>query len=323
METHFPEKTPSVYESRTVEFLRELGEVPLLHHRTPVEARRTLEALQSPPGPTPGVRFENIWIPTRFGEISLRLIRPTGHEEDLPAIVYFHGGGWVLGSENTHQRLCGDLARGAGAVVVFVNYTSSPEARFPAALEQGYSGLKYLVENGKSLGIDSSRLAIAGDGAGGNLATVIARWVLERGGPALLFQVLFYPMTDAALETASCLDFAEGPWLTRATMEWFWEAYEPDPVRRLDADHSPLRTPFEKLRGLPPVLLITGENDMLRDEGEAYGRRLTGAGVDVTTVRFVGAIHDFAMLNALAETSAARDAIDLAVLKLREAFAPH
>lgn len=313
----------SVLDPTTENFIRSLKGSKPIHQLSPVEARQILEKVQSNQGPSPGVEMRRIDLSTRFGEVSLRIVRPVGQKEQLPGILYVHGGGWVLGSGNTHQRLVGELARGAGAVVVFVNYSLSPEAKFPTALEQCYAAAKAMAEHAREWGIDASRLALVGDSAGGAMATVLARWALERGGPKFLYQVLLYPVTDAAMETESYKTFADGPWLTRAAMEWFWSSYQPDADKRGDPDLSPLRTPLERLKGLPPALIITGENDVLRDEGEAYGRRLTEAGAEAATVRFLGAIHDFMMLNPLAETTVTRDAVELAVAKLHSAFMVH
>jgi acetyl esterase len=239
----------------------------------------------------------------------------------LPVIVYFHGGGWILGNERTHDRLIRELARDARAAVVFVKYTPSPEARFPVPVEQGYAATRYVAEHGARFGLDPTRLAIAGDSVGGNMAAVVARLAKERGGPEIRLQALFYPVTDARFDTASYQQFAEGPWLTRREMQWFFDAYAPDPADRERPDVAPLRTPIERLRGLAPALVIVDENDVLRDEGEAYAHLLMNAGVPVKAVRVLGTIHDFMMLNAIADTPPTRAAITLAGAELRAALA--
>jgi acetyl esterase len=235
--------------------------------------------------------------------------------------MYFHGGGWVLGDADTHDRLVREIADGANAAVVFVNYTPSPEARYPEAIEESYAATKWIAENGGTLAIDSTRLAVAGDSAGGTLAAAVTLLAKERGGPPIALQVLFYPVTDAALDTSSYEEFASGYFLTREAMRWFWDHYAPDPTTRMEPTASPLRASVEQLTGIAPAMVITGECDVLRDEGESYARKLTQAGVRVTAMRMLGTIHDFAMLNALAGTPAARSAISHANAALRSAFA--
>jgi acetyl esterase len=255
------------------------------------------------------------------GILSLRIVRPQGCAEALPAILYFHGGGWVLGDRETHDRLIRELAEAAHAAVVFVDYTPSPEATFPAAIEQAYFATGYVAERGRELNLDGSRIAVAGDSAGGNIAAAVTLLAKQRRGPAILFQTLFYPVTDAACESDSYIEFASGPWLTKQAMLWFWNSYTPDASDRTKITASPLRATADELKGLPPALVITSDNDVLRDEGEAYASRLHEAGVRVTAVRFLGTIHDFVMLNALADSPAARGAVALAGAMLRSAFA--
>ena len=254
------------------------------------------------------------------GEVSVRIYRPKGSRKNLPVVMYFHGGGWVLGSKNTHDRLLRDLVNGTNAGFVFVNYTPSPEAQFPIPMEQAYAATTYVAEHGKEFGFDTSRLAVAGDSVGGNMVAVVTQLAKERRGPTIKFQVLFYPATDASLSQKSYEEFADGPWLTTAAMVWFWDAYAPNKEDRKKTTASPLSATIEQLQGLPPALVIVDEYDVLRDEGEEYARKLTQAGVDVTAVRFLATHHDFAMLNALADTPAARAAIQLASQKLTEVF---
>jgi len=236
-------------------------------------------------------------------------------------VMYFHGGGWILGSKNTHDRLIREIANGANVALVFVNYTPSPEAKYPVPIEQAYAATKYIAENGKKMNLDSARLAVVGDSVGGNMATVVAMLAKQRGGPRIAYQVMFYPVTDANFETRSYREFANGPWLTKAAMEWFWNAYAPDVAARKNPTASPLQASLDELSGLPPALVITDENDVLRDEGEAYADKMMQAGVSVTAVRYLGAIHDFVMLNAISDTTAARSAIQLANMTLRNALA--
>jgi acetyl esterase len=253
--------------------------------------------------------------------VSLRIVRPSGAQGTLPGIIYFHGGGWILGDKDTHDRLVRELAVGAEATVVFVNYTPSPEAHFPAALEEAYAATRWVADNGTNIGVDITRLAVAGDSVGGNMAAAVTLLAKERGGPSLRFQLLFYPVTDAGFDTPSYRQFAEGFFLTREGMKWFWDAYTTDLAARSHPHGSPLRASLDQLRGLPPALVITAECDVLRDEGEAYARKLIAAGVPVTATRYLGIIHDFVMLDALAETPAARGALAQATAILRKAFA--
>jgi len=234
--------------------------------------------------------------------------------------MYFHGGGWVLGDRDTHDRLTREIAVGANAAVVFVDYDRSPEARYPVAIEQAYAATQYVADNGGSLRLDPLRLAVAGDSVGGNMAAAVTLMAKERQGPKIAFQVLLYPVTSADFDTPSYTQFAEGPWLTKRAMEWFWEAYLPDPATRKEPTATPLNASLDQLESLPEALVIVDENDVLRDEGEAYARQLSDAGVRVTSVRYNGTIHDFVMLNALADTPATRGAIAQAVSALRGAL---
>jgi acetyl esterase/lipase len=235
-------------------------------------------------------------------------------------ILYIHGAGWVFGNAHTHDRLVRELAVGTDAAVVFPEYDLSPEARYPVAIEQNYAVAQWVVEQGGTKGLDGSRLAVAGDSVGGNMTAALTLMAKERGGPALVQQVLFYPVTDASFDTPSYHQFATGYFLRRDGMQWFWDQYTTDESERAQITASPLRATTGQLTGLPPALVITGEADVLRDEGEAYANKLRKAGVPVTAVRFQGIIHDFVMLNALRETHAAEAAIDLAVRTLRGAL---
>ena len=281
------------------------------------DARKVLEDAQAGNVTTLPADVEDEVLPVGpTGEVSVRIYRPKGAKGPLPVVMYFHGGGWVLGSENTHDRLLRDLVNGTHAAFVFVNYTPSPEAQFPVPVEQGYAATKYITEHGKDFDLDTSRLAVAGDSVGGNMVAVVTQLAKERKGPAIRYQVLFYPVTDSSLSQESYNEFANGPWLTRSAMEWFWDAYAPNKEDRRKTTAAPLLATPKQLDGLPPALVIVDENDVLRDEGEAYARKLMQAGVDVTAVRFLATHHDFVMLNALANTPASRAAIQLASEKL-------
>src|SRR5215469_8224192 len=255
------------------------------------------------------------------GEIALRLVRPPGASGALPAVMYFHGGGWMLGDSETHDRLVREIASGAQASVVFVEYARSPQAKYPVATEQAYAATRWVAEQGASMGVDPSRLAVVGDGVGGNLATVTTLLAKERGGPPIEFQVLLYPVTDANLETPSYRAFgAPGYWLTRETMRWFWDSYVPVPERK-EFTASPLRASLEQLRELPPALIITSEQDVVRDEGEAYAHKLMAAGVPVSATRYLGAIHDLVLLNPIALSPPACAALAQVIDTLRTVFA--
>jgi acetyl esterase len=250
------------------------------------------------------------------GEVSVRIYRPIGAVGLLPVVMYFHGGGWILGSKNTHDRLLRDLVNGTDAAFVFVNYTPSPEAQFPVPIEEAYAATKYIANHGTEFGFDTSRLAVAGDSAGGNMTAAVTLLAKERGGPAIRYQVLMYPVTDGSLSQDTYREFGEGLTLTTAAMSWMWDAYAPKKEDRKKVTASPLRGTPEQLKGLPPALIIVGENDILRDEGEAYARMLMQAGVAVTAVRALATVHDFAMLNGLADTPATKMAVQLASQKL-------
>ncbi len=228
--------------------------------------------------------------------------------------------GWVFGSIQTHDRLVRELALGAGAAVVFPLYRRSPEARYPTALEECYMAAQWVARHGHQHGLDAERLAVAGDSVGGNMAAAVTLLSRERGEPDIRLQLLFYPVTDASFDTASYHDFAEGYHLRRDAMMWYWDQYTRHPTERHEITASPLRASVEQLKRLPAALIITAEADVLRDEGEAYATKLREAGVRVTAVRFLGTIHDFVMLNALAQTAAARGALALATAWLREGF---
>jgi acetyl esterase len=251
-------------------------------------------------------------IPARSHPVRLRTVRPHSAPDRPPVIMYFHGGGWVLGDWTSHERLVTELSVAANAAVVFVDYDRAPEHRYPVAIEQAYAATCYVAEHADELALDGSRLAIAGDSAGGNLAAVTALRC-ARSHPRIAGQLLFYPATNADFETDSYRQFAHGPWLTKDAMQWFWKQYLPDATLRQQSSASPLLASLEELAELPRTLIITAECDVLRDEGEAYGRRLTQAGVDATATRYNGTIHDFMMLNALAHAAPTRAALAQAI----------
>jgi acetyl esterase len=291
---------------------------PPLYTLTPEAARDVLANAQSIPVTKLPASIEETTFPVGpTGSVRIRIVRPQGAGIDLPVVMHFHGGGWILGDKETHDRFTRELAVGANAAVAFVDYDRSPEARYPVAIEQAYAATKFVAEHGPELGVNPNRLALVGDSVGGNMVAAVTLLAKARGGPRIDLQVLFYPVTDADFNTGSYRTFAEGPWLTRRAMQWFWDAYLPDVQRRDEITAAPLRASIEQLRGLPEGLILVDENDVLRDEGEAYARKLTQAGVRVTSVRYNGTIHDFALLNATADTPAVRAGIRQATDRLR------
>ncbi|OWY31117.1 alpha/beta hydrolase [Herbaspirillum robiniae] len=242
-------------------------------------------------------------------QIKLTIVRPAGVKKTLPAFMFFHGGGWVLGDFPTHERLVRDLVANSGAVAVFVNYTPSPEAGYGVAINQAYAATKWVAEHGSEIKVDGKRLAVAGNSVGGNMAAVVALMAKDKGGPALRSEVLLWPVTDANFETASYNQFANGYFLTKNMMKWFWDSYTTDSAKRQEITASPLQASPAQLKGLPPTLIQTAEKDVLRDEGEEYGRKLQAAGVAVTSVRYNGMIHDFGLLNVLAKVPAVQTAM--------------
>ena len=283
---------------------------PQIYQLSPADAREALRAGQAVEVAKPAADIQDRTIPGGpHGEVSVRIVRPKGATGTLPALMYFHGGGWVLGDKDTHDRLVRELAVGTKAAVVFVDYTLSPEAHYPTAIEQAYAATRWVAEQGASAGLDASRLMVVGDSVGGNMVAAVTLLAKRRGGPELALQVMAYPVTDADFTTPSYQQFADGPWLTRQAMRWFWDAYAPDVSVRAEPTACPLRASLEELRGLPPALLITAENDVLRDEGEAYAHRLMQAGVRVTADRYLGTIHDFLLLNPIAGTTPTRGAL--------------
>ena len=289
----------------------------------PVGARKVLDDLQAAPVAKLPVDEEWVTVPVPVDgvdDVRVRIIRPQGATGTLPVIVYMHGGGWILGNAGTHDRLVRDLAVGAGAALAFVEYIPSPEAHYPVAIEQGYATAQWLTREGAARGLDPTRMAVAGESVGGNMTAALALMAKERGDVTFVQVSMYYPVTDAAMDTASYEQFATGYYLSRAGMEWFWDAYAPDHARRSEITASPNRATPEQVRGLPPTYLCVDEADVLRDEGEAYAAKLRSAGVPVTTVRYNGTVHDFMLINSLSETKAARAAIDQATAFLRAAF---
>lgn len=278
-----------------------------MEEMTPTEARAALTGLQtSVPVDLPAAHVSNITFTQDGQSIELTIVRPAGETKVTPAFMFFHGGGWVLGDFPTHERLVRDLVALSGTTAVFVNFTPSPEAHYPVAINQAYAATKWVAENGHEINVDGRRLAVVGNSVGGNMAAVVALMAKDRGGPDIRFQGLMWPVTDANFDTGSYLEYAERRFLTRNMMKWFWDNYAPNTNERGEIYASPLRAMTEELRGLPPALVQTAGNDVLRDEGEEYARKLDTAGVDVIAVRYSGMIHDWGLLNPISQTPATR-----------------
>jgi acetyl esterase len=302
----------------TQRFIDSLAGAPPLSTLTPEAAHAVLTDLQAKPvAMRPAEIEDTTWPVGPTGATRIRIVRPAGARETLPLLFYTHGGGWVLGDTVTHERLVRELADGVHATVVFVDYINSPNAQFPTQNEQAYASLEYAVEHARELNIDPGRVAIAGDSVGGNMAAVLTLMAKERRGPRIRFQVLFYPVTDYRKDSASYRKFENGPWLTAQTMQWMFDLQ--GFTGNEGSDAFPLRVTLEQLRGLPDALIIT-DDDILQDEGEAYAAKLGQAGVRVTAVRYNQTIHDFVMLNPLAETPAVRGAVQQAISALRSAL---
>jgi acetyl esterase len=293
---------------------------PFLYELGPDGARKVLDDIQSAPIAKPDIDEMWITVAAEVGDVRVRVVKPVGATVPLPTVLYVHGGGWILGNAGTHDRLVRELAVGTNAALAFVEYDRSPEAQYPVAIEQAYATAQWIAQDGHSQGLDASRLAVAGDSVGGNMTAALAILAKQRGDVAFVHQSLYYPVTDAAQDTDSYREFADGPFLTAKGMAWFWDAYLPDQARRSEITASPLRASLDELAGLPEAFVIVDENDVLRDEGEAYARKLTEAGVRTTSVRFNGAIHDFLMLNPLRETAATTAALEQAIHTLRKAL---
>jgi acetyl esterase/lipase len=312
--------TGPVLEPAAQELADATSRPPFLYELGPEKARKVLDDIQAAPIDKPDVDDKWITVPAAVGDVRVRIVKPAGTAGPLPALLYVHGGGWILGNAGTHDRLVRELAVGADCAVVFVEYDRSPEVTYPVAIEQAYATAQWIGRDGAGESLDPSRLAVAGDSVGGNMSAALTLLAKQRGDVTFVHQSLYYPVTDAAQDTTSYREFADGPFLTAKAMAWFWDAYLPDAGKRAEITVSPLRASLDDLAGLPPAFVVVGENDVLRDEGEAYARRLTQAGVPTTSVRYNGILHDFLMLNPLRGTGAATAALEQAVRVLRGAL---
>ena len=317
------ERQQIVLEGATANFLKEINSqtgLPLSKRQVD-DIRAGHAAMQNVPVRRLPVDVEDHRIATPLtGNVLLKIVRPHGRQGILPSVIYLHGGGWVQGDWQDFDRLVSDLAYASDAAIVYVEYSRSPEAPYPVAVEEAYAAARWIQEHGNRIGIDPARVAIAGDSAGGNMAAAVALLTKQRGGPRLAFQALFYPNTDASFDSESYTEFRRGYFLSREDMLWFTDQYLPQEARREEATATPLNATLDQLAGLPPALIITAEYDVLRDEGEAFARKLMEAGVPVTGTRYLGTIHAFVTLNKLAGTAPARAAIAQAGAALRSAL---
>ncbi|MER5928020.1 alpha/beta hydrolase [Streptomyces mirabilis] len=309
--------TKSVLEPGAQELADATANPPLLYELGPEGARKILDELQAAPVDKLDVEEKWITVPAEVGDVQVRIVKPVGTQGMLPVVLYVHGGGWVTGNAGTHDRLVRELAVGTHAAVVFVEYDRSPEAKYPVAIEQAYATAHWITAKGAEEGLDAARLAVAGDSVGGNMTAALTLMAKQRGDVTFVHQSLYYPVTDAAQDTESYREFADGPYLTAKAMAWFWDCYTTDPAQRAEITASPLRA---SLQELPPALVIVDDSDVLRDEGEAYARRLTQADVPTTSIRINGTLHDFMMLNPLRTTQATTAAVETAIHTLRTAL---
>ena len=318
--TNHPAGSPGVQRNIQV-FLKSLaaGGGKAMEQMTPAEARAALVSTQSRIVVDLLKADVTEQIINSHGQtVKLVVVRPAGATEPLPVFMFFHGGGWVLGDFPTHERLVRDLVAGSGATAVFVEYSRAPEARYPVAVNQAYAATTWVAAHGKEIGVDGGRLAVVGNSVGGNMAAVVALMAKDRGSPSLRCQVLLWPVTNAAFDTGSYDQFAEGHFLTRNMMKWFWDSYTTDPRERQDVYASPLQASIERLKGLAPAVIQTAEMDVLRDQGEAYARKLDQAGVNVTSTRYNGLIHDYGLLNPIRHVAGVRSALQHASAELKK-----
>lgn len=314
--------TDPAIETHTKAFLKALnsGGGKPMEQMNPAEARAVLEGAQkSVEVDLSGIDVSEKSIVQDGLTVKLYIIRPTGNTEKLPVFMFFHGGGWVLGDFPTHKRFVRDLVVYSGLACVFVEYTRSPEAKYPVAINEAYAATKWVSEHGSEINVNGKKLAIAGNSVGGNMTAAVALMARDRKGPELKFQLLFWPVTDSDFETASYNQYADSRFLTKNMMIWFWDNYMPVDGRN-EKYASPLKASLEELKGLPPALVQTAENDVLRDEGESYARKMDEAGVNVTRIRVGGMIHDYGLLNPLANVPAVQSALRAAAAELKNAL---
>ncbi|MFX5533894.1 alpha/beta hydrolase [Acinetobacter baumannii] len=284
---------------------------------TPTEARQVLIDAQKG-AKLPPAQVSDKTIQINGQSIQLKIVKPENAKGVLPVFMFFHGGGWVLGDFATHERLIRDLVRESGAAAVYVNYTPSPEAHFPVAINQSYEATKWVAKHGKEIGVDGSRLALVGNSVGGNMVAAVALQIKQSGGPKVRYNVMLWPVTNAGFDDASYNQYEKGYFLTKNMMKWFWDNYTTNANDRNNILASPLRATSEQLKDFPPTLIQTAELDVLRDEGEAFGRNLDKAGVPVTVTRYNGLIHDYGLLNPLSNEPSVKTALSQAGSELQK-----
>lgn len=301
-------------------FLKLLNSVDVaLEKLSPIEARQVLvDAQASVNVDLSGIEESEKTITADGYTITLNIVRPEGVKGILPVFMFIHGGGWVLGDYPTHKRMVRDLVVLSGFAGVFVNYTRTPDAQYPQAINEIYAATQWVAEHGEEIGVDGKNLAVVGNSVGGNMTAVTTLKAKEKGGPHIKLQILMWPIVDANFDTNSYQQFGEKRFLTTPLMKWMYNMYIADPEKRNDIYASPLQATVEQLKDLPPALIQIAESDILHDEGQAYGRKLNEAGVDVTLVQYDGMIHDFGLLNGLAEVPAVRSLFVQAAAELKK-----
>ncbi|ADB39800.1 alpha/beta hydrolase [Spirosoma linguale] len=316
------EQDPQIFsEVRT--FLQALnaGDGKPVEALSPADARQVLTgAQQSVEVDYSGITETEKTISQNGYQVNIHIVKPEQSQDGAPVFLFIHGGGWVLGDYPTHRRIVRDLVVNSGAVAVFPDYTPSPEAQYPTAINEIYATLQWVAEQGAEIGVDGSNMAVVGNSVGGNMSTVMALMAKHNNGPKLKLQVLLWPVTNADFDTDSYNLFANGRFLTKNMMKWFWDNYLPDTTKRNEIYASPLQATADELRDLPPALVQTAENDVLRDEGEAYARKLNEAGVPVTHTRYGGLIHDYGLLNPIATVPAVQTALLQAAAVIKAAL---
>jgi acetyl esterase/lipase len=318
-----PAQDPAI-DRRSRAFLKKLNEDDSPFWELPGdEPRNIVTALQ---GQTPvdlsGIEVQEREITAGGRAVTLYVVRPEGATGTVPAFLFYHGAVWIAGNFANHKRLVRDLVVGSQAAAVFVEYTPVPEARFPVQIDEAYDAAVWVSEHGDEIGVEGGKLAVCGNSVGGNMTAAVTLMAHDKGAPNIVFQLLLWPALDTNLDTGSYRAYGEGRFLPRAFMQYGWDHYAPDAETREHRYVAPLKATVEQLRGLPPTLIQTAENDVLRDEGEAYARKLDEAGVDVTCVRYNGAIHDFALLNALRTVPSTDAALRQAAAELARHLAP-
>lgn len=292
-----------------------------LYELSPEQARKVLLKIQSSPKKEKTANSSEISVPlNKERSMRVKIIKPLHQTNMLPIVYYIHGGGWVMGNEETHAHLVNEIALQTNSAVVFPIYEPSPETQYPQTTTDLFTVLRYIVQNATTYGLDSRYLCVAGDSAGANMALVMALMAKENKNPKITFQLLIYPVASADFDTDSYHTYQNGPWLSKKAMQWFWNQYAPEIAKRKEIHASPLHASLKQLQGLPATLVITDQNDVLRDEGEALAQKLNLAGVQTSSVRINGTIHDFLMLNALVDSAPTKAALWLISGALKSIF---